>query len=166
MTPPNGNGNGSAKAVSLQAISIIVTVAGIVLSIVGGLAFLFVNGAISGVQERTTENRIAIEKAADEFRTDIKDLNTLLRDHYATEDELERVRAALVALRADTVTLDAHQAILDRTTRLESTVGNITPVGDVLKDMQDQIKRLQNQLFMAGRPRTGADAGATAGELR
>lgn len=150
MAPANGNGNGNGKAASLQAISIIITVAMGVVSVVGALSLLFINGQIGDVRSRAIENRATIEKDEDQARFDFREVDTRIRE-TPSKEEVERIRVALMGLRADSVTMDAHNAVLDRVTRLEATIGDITPVGDVLKSMQDQIKTLQNQTYMRDR---------------
>lgn len=144
----NGNGNGRVTAI----VSIIVVVCMFVFGSFGTVGWLL----ISAVSMKADKNASTIEKSVDDMRNELHVLGEQMRSGYMPRAEQEvrfgnltKEIAGLTQLardlRADSVTLDAHQAVLDRVSRLEQTVGNITPVGDVIKDMQDQIKRLQAQ---------------------
>lgn len=116
-----------------------------VVVVVGGIIYLLISVQIGA-------NRSQI----DEARDDRLALARLLREDYVPrvelsgwraddKDRLAQLAGAVADLRGNTITKSDHEALIDRVSRIEQTWGSTYSIGDVLKNIQDRLQRLEDR---------------------
>lgn len=124
-----------------QAMSVGVSVLGLV----GGLVAYLLMGQIEAVRGRAFENRDSVVKLSDMLRSDYIPKSELVGQRQDDQLRVERLADSLVSLRQDSISRADHQALTDRITRIEQTFGSTYSVGDVLKDIQNRLQRLESR---------------------
>lgn len=121
MTVTNGNGNGNGAARAIQVVGIVVTVVTSVFAAFGTLAYFAIQSQIASLHELVESQRLDDQKRVD------------------------RLSDALSGLRADAITKSDHEALIERLTRVEQSVGSTYPLGEVLKDVQSRLQRVEER---------------------
>lgn len=124
-----------------QAMSVGVSVLGLV----GGLVAYLLMGQIEAVRGRAFENRDSVVKLSDMLRSDYIPKSELVGQRQDDQLRVERLADSLVSLRQDSISRADHQALTDRIARIEQTFGSTYSVGDVLKDIQNRLQRLESR---------------------
>lgn len=127
MSTVGGNGNGNGR--SIQIVGIIVTVVTSVFAAFGALAYFAIQNQISSQHELFESQREDDQK------------------------ELVGLSGEVKELKADAITHAEHAALIDRIMRLELTIGNTYPLGDVMKDIQIRLQKVEER---SGHPQTQA----------
>lgn len=124
-----------------QAMSVGVSVLGLV----GGLVAYLLMGEIQSVRDRSFENRDNIVKLADAMHNDFVPRVEL--NGWRTDDQsrADRLSESLMQLRQDAISKADHAALTDRVSRIEQTFGSTYSIGDVLKDIQSRLQRLESR---------------------
>lgn len=135
------------SAPAWQAFSVIAFVSIFIIGSFGGLSMLLIQSQIGAAQDRTIENRQLINQRLpiEEFKVWIDGINR----------RAEGQAQALMQLRTEAVSHPEHQALSERVTRTEGALGSITPVGDVLKDIQQRLQRLEERPWRMREDRPG-----------
>ena len=144
---PNGNGRSSQ-----WAIGIIVSVAIFVVSSFGVAGYLLVGAQINAVLQTALDNKAAAEKLSDLLRDDYIPRTELNGWRVDDQARLERLSQSMSQLRSDSITHSEHQALIDRISSLEKAFGATYSIGDVLKNLQDRLQRIEDRTA----PRSGA----------
>jgi hypothetical protein len=120
-----------------QAFTIIATVSIFVLTSFGALSVAFIQGRINGVEERTKENHALIEQYVP--RRELQQWQENMTDRS------NRLGDSLVQLRDTSVTKDSFQGVVDTLARHDQQLAAITPTSNVIQDILDRLKRLEDR---------------------